>query len=115
MSTHIRIPLEVHAVQWFKNGDHPDDNIMRPFVKEDGTEELPTEPREGAIVRYYRHPGVPDNAPCPDCGDLAHNHGFLEDGSYGYSVCPSNWVVTYPDGIRSVWTNPAFIKNFRPL
>jgi hypothetical protein len=48
-------PVIIEAAQWHKNGDHPEDNVMRPF---EDTGRIPTEPREGAVVRYFRHPGV---------------------------------------------------------
>lgn len=42
-------PIVVQADRWFKNGDHPQDDVFRPF---EDTGLLPLAPREGGVVRY---------------------------------------------------------------
>lgn len=44
-------PVVIEAVQWFKNGDHPEDGNQR-FVSGEFAGEL----YEGKVVRYYRNP-----------------------------------------------------------
>ena len=45
-----KLPVEIEAIQWFKNGDHPDDDC--------GTFDAGNGPfkGEGKVVRYYRRP-----------------------------------------------------------
>lgn len=46
-------PVVIEAAQWFKNGDHPEDE-RREFIGSNGQPFL----GEGSIVRYFRHPAV---------------------------------------------------------
>lgn len=83
-------PVVIEATRWFKNGDHPKDYVMREF--EDGTG--PKEPREGAVVRYYRHPRVPGTDFCAYCNRMFHDHGWIDTLEGGHIVCPGDWVIT---------------------
>ena len=82
--------IEVEAHQWFKNGDHPDDDCFRPY---EDTGETPVTPREGAIVRYYRHPKLDGQDACKHCGIIMHNHGWIDTLEDGHVVCPSDWII----------------------
>ena len=84
-------PTVIEAFQWFKNGDHPEDNCMRPF---EDTGLVPDEPREGAVVRYFRHPDVPGITICEFCGLTMHEHGWIDTIQGGHTVCPGDWVIT---------------------
>lgn len=93
-------PVVIEATQWFKNGDHPEDDVMRPF---EDTGNLPTEPREGKVVRYYRHPGVSGDSPCISsipCGSTMHYHGWIDTAEGGHNVCPRDWIITGVKGER---------------
>lgn len=68
-------PIVVEATQWFKNGDHPQDNIFRPF---EDTGKIPIEPREGEVVRYYRTPELDGQNNCEKCGNIMHLHGWID-------------------------------------
>ena len=70
----------IEATQWFKNGDHPFDDMPS------------TESREGRIVRYFRHPGISGDKICEDCGKVTNKHGFL-DNEYQEKVCPGNYII----------------------
>ena len=94
MGLYRKKPIIITATQWFKNGDHPDDDVMRAF---EDTGLVPSEPREGKIVRYYRHPSVPGQFPCKECGKTMHNHGWIDTLEGGHNVCPSDWIIT---GVR---------------
>src|SRR5882762_483789 len=85
-------PLE--ATQWFKNGDHPKDDVWRVF---EDTGKKPTAPREGAIVRYFRSPAVSGDSICSKCGLMMHVHGYLDYGSCGVIVHPGDYIVTDGD------------------
>ena len=89
-------PVIVDAVQWFKNGDHPKDDCFRPF---EDTSEIPTEPREGKVVRYYRHPnplhsGVGGDTVCKHCNTIMYVHGWIDTLEGGHIVCPGDWIIT---------------------
>jgi hypothetical protein len=75
---------------WDKNGDHPDDDVWRPF---EDTGKVPIEPREGKIVRYFRHPTINGQTKCSRCGQIMHNHGWIDNGSDGIIVCPGDIIV----------------------
>ena len=70
-------PVVIEATQWFKNGDHPLDRCDK------STDAAPRD-IEGQVVRYYRHPDVPGESLCEQCGKPHHVHGWtdtLEQGS----------------------------------
>lgn len=94
------------ATQWFKNGDHPLDDCYRPF---EDTGEIPAEPREGKIVRYFRHPNIPDNDICTFCGRKMHDHGWIDE-IINHTVCPGDWVVTTDKG-KHYPINPHVFKD----
>lgn len=69
---------------WEKNGDHPNDGNAD---------------REGAVVRYYRVPSGPDE--CQVCGALMHDHGWIDCGGEGITVCPGDTVLCDTMGNRA--------------
>ena len=83
-------PVVIDATQWFKNGDHPCDQVdrMRPAIDE----------CEGLIVRYYRHPAFSGRGICPHCGYTMHEHGWLDTSGNGQNVCPGDWIITSAKG-----------------
>ncbi|KKN53612.1 hypothetical protein LCGC14_0600430 [marine sediment metagenome] len=91
MTKYRKKPVVVEVSQWFKNGDHPEDNCLRPF---EDTGKMPTEPREGEIVRYYRTPDLDGQDECKKCGDIMHNHGWIDTLEGGHIVCPADWIIT---------------------
>ena len=81
-------PVVIEAHQWFKNGDHPEDNI--PLL---GTYEGPAD-LEGRLVRYYRRPECDGENPCKHCGVRMHEHGWIDTLEAGHNVCPGDWIIT---------------------
>lgn len=86
----LKNPVEVEATQWFKNGDHPQDetrqcyalDTLKPFLS------------EGKVVRYYRRPDVKGPTECNDCGRIMHEHGWIDvPREDGYTVCPGDWII----------------------
>ena len=71
-------PVVVDAVQWFKNGDHPEDG--------------PSE-QEGKVVRYYRNPIGDGNEFCRHCNNPIHIHGWVDTLEGGHIVCPGDWII----------------------
>ena len=84
-------PEAVEASQWFRNGDHPKDDPFRAF---EDTGKLPTEMREGNVVRYFRHPKIPGDSICEKCAHVFNLHGFIDNPDVGQVVCPGDWVIT---------------------
>lgn len=99
MSKFRKKPVVIEATQWFKNGDHPDDQI-RTVVPVPGDGE--PHPSEGKVVRYFRRPDVPGTAPCRNAGcvDVMHNHGWIDTPEGGHIVCPGDWIITGVKGER---------------
>ncbi len=71
-------PVVIEAVQWFKNGDHPEDEYVH---------------LEGKLVRYFRRPDVPDESICSECGKIFHDHGWIDTLEDGHRVCPGDWII----------------------
>ena len=83
MQTFRKKPVEIRAVQWFKNGDHPDDHP-------DGRD-----PEwEGMAVRYFRRPDVSGKDVCAQCSQGMHDHGWIDTLEGGHTVCPGDWIIT---------------------
>jgi hypothetical protein len=83
-------------VVWWKNGDHPNDDVYRPF---EDTGKIPTEPREGKVVRYFRHPQISGDSICVNCERKMNDHGWIDTGEYdtgeyGIKVCPGDYIKT---------------------
>jgi hypothetical protein len=104
-------PVVIEATQWHKNGDHPMDDVMRPF---EDTGKIPTEPREGAVVRYYRHPSVPGESLCEQCGNPHHIHGWIDTLEQGHRVCPGDWIITGVKGEQYPCKPDIFEQTYEP-
>ena len=90
-------PVVVAAHQWFKNGDHPQDETRTIVpVPGDGN----SFQSEGKVVSYYRHPDVPAIKPCEQCGKPHHVHGWIDTLEQGHRVCPGDWIITGVKGER---------------
>ncbi len=93
-------PVVIDATQWFKNGDHHLDysKIHHGFengeLREFSPEERKKEKWEGDIVRYYRDPDVRGQSKCKHCGDIMHNHGWIDTLEGGHVVCPGDYIIT---------------------
>jgi hypothetical protein len=100
-------PVVIEATPWFKNGDHPDDRQGR---------EVTFDPllHEGAVVRYYRHPGVPGDSACEQCGLSHHNHGWIDTLEQGHRVCPGDWIITGVKGERYPCKPDIFVATYEP-
>jgi hypothetical protein len=62
-------PIEVEAVQWFENGDHPD-------------------------VGHYRRGASDDKYRCGQCKRPFRDHGWIGTFVGGRRVCPGDWIIT---------------------
>ena len=83
---------------------------MRPF---EDTGRIPDAPREGAVVRYYRHPGVVGETNCR-CGFIMHVHGWIDTLEGGHTVCPGDWIITGVKGERYPCKPDIFEATYEP-
>ena len=105
-------PVVVEATQWFKNGDHPqDESIPLPPLVGD-TELFYT---EGKIVRYFRRPDVSGNSLCRECGKTMHVHGWIDTKEGGHIVCPGDWIITGVQGERYPCKPDIFAATYEPV
>ena len=86
-------PIVIEATQWFKSGDHPEDN-REEFKGSDGQPFL----GEGKVVRYYRRPELDGQYPCQYCSKIMHVHGWIDTPEGGHNVCPGDWIITGVEG-----------------
>ena len=90
MAKYRKKPVVIEAVQWFKNGDHPEDNCI-PIQPSEGDQELFYS--EGKIVRYFRRPDVPGDTVCQKCPATMRYHGWVDTLEGGHIVCPGDWII----------------------
>ena len=98
MPKYRKKPVIIEATQWFKNGDHPEDNCHvvkgHPYPLQDDFMS------EGKVVRYFRRPDVSGTSLCSECGKSFHVHGWIDTLEDGHRVCPGDWIITGIKGER---------------
>lgn len=104
-------PVTISAVQWFKNGDHPEDDVFRP---DKATGMVPAAPQEGAVVKYFRNPETDEDA-CKYCGCVIRSHGYIKTLEGGHIVCPGDWIVTGVQGERYPVKPDIFAQTYEPV
>lgn len=103
-------PVVIEAVQWFKSGDHPQDD--REWFQVKGEEPFLG---EGKIVRYYRTPKLDGQNKCQRCDDIMHNHGWIDTLEGGHIVCPSDWIITGVQGELYPCKPDIFEETYEPV
>lgn len=100
MPKYRKKPVVVEAVQWWKNGDHPNDYDQVHLGLEGVTSGVARKARgwEGDVVRYFRRPDVPGAQPCKHCTQVMHVHGWIDTLEGGHIVCPGDWIITGVNG-----------------
>lgn len=96
-------PEPRRAVRWLRNGDHPGDNVGQQEL--DPVTGEPWTRQEGAVVRWYRRPDRPGSEPHrgrDGCWKPWRDHGWIDQGAAGLTVCPGMLVVDEPDGTHTV-------------
>ncbi len=102
-------PVEIEATQWFKSGDHPDDDRETydagngPFLG------------EGKVVRYYRTPQLDGLHECKHCAVIMHDHGWIDTLEGGHIVCPGDWIITGIAGERYPCKPNIFDATYDPV
>lgn len=108
MAQYRKKPVVIEASQWFKNGDHPEDN-SKLIDGPDGAFL-----GEGAVVRYYRHPNDDGNRQCEKCGNDMHWHGWIYTLEGGHIVCPNDFIITGVAGERYPCKPDIFELTYEP-
>lgn len=99
-------PLVIEAIQWLKNGDHPQDHAEWTDGFENGelVEFSPEHQQhmswEGQVVRYYRNPEDDGARTCAACRRIMHDHGWIDTAEGGHIVCPGDYIITGVQGER---------------
>jgi hypothetical protein len=96
-------PVVIEATQWFKNGDHPEDHAPIGLKAPTSIDREKYEEYlgfEGKVVRYYRTPALDGQGKCKYCGDIMHNHGWIDTVEGGHIVCPGDYIITGVQGER---------------
>src|SRR5260221_224610 len=101
-------PVVIEATQWFKNGDHPQDNCGT-FDAGDGPFQ-----GEGHVVRYFRHPEVGGERLCQHCQIRMHEHGWIDTLEGGHIVCPGDWIITGVKGEFYPIKDDIFRETYEP-
>lgn len=102
-------PTLTEATQWFKNGDHPQDET-KSVEKAGGSPGL----TEGKVVRYFRSLNIPGGRFCPECGSVMQKHGILDGLNGEETVCPGDYIVTNLKGKFYRLPSADFEAQFEP-
>lgn len=84
-------PVVIEATQWFKNGDHPEDDCCYLHHSEVNPNGFLS---EGKVVRFFRRPDVSGDSLCSECNRPFHIHGWIDTKEDGHRVCPGDWIIT---------------------
>jgi hypothetical protein len=94
MAKYMKKPVMVDAIQWFKNGDHPDDDCHIVYPNPKSMTQFEPFKSEGKIVRHYRSPDNDDFKACSICNHKYYEHGWIDTLEGGHIVCPGDWIIT---------------------
>lgn len=107
-------PVVIDAHQWFKNGDHPEDD-SHPITSSDSLGPINQFLSEGKIVRRYRRPDVDGQRACEHCGEKMDDHGWIDTLEAGHNVCPGDWIITGVAGERYPCKPDIFVETYDPV
>jgi len=82
-------PILTEATQWFKNGDHPQDQSV-PIERPGNSPSL----SEGKVVQHFHSLKIPGSRFCSDCGNIMEKHGILNGINGDETICPGDYIVT---------------------
>ena len=112
-------PVVIEATQWFKNGDHPQDDctMITPPEKYRGEPGFSMEPfpSEGKVVRFFRRPDVKGDAVCAQCEEIMHSHGWVDTLEGGHIVCVGDWIITGVKGENYPCKPDIFEHTYEPV
>ena len=99
----------LEATQWFKNGDHPQDQSLE--IERPGSSPGLT---EGKVVKHFRSLNIPGGRFCAQCGNVMEEHGLLDGLNGEETVCPGDYIVTDQKGNYYVLKSVDFEAKFEP-
>jgi hypothetical protein len=110
-------PVVIEATQWFKNGDHPEDDcrMIQPALSHKGDGENQPFLSEGKVVRYYRRPNDDGQRHCQHCGIIMHLHGWIDTKEGGHIICPGDYIITGVQGERYPCKPDIFVTTYEPV
>lgn len=108
-------PVVIEAVQWMKNGDHPQDHSFSYNGKPDYDPMSERLEKEGEVVRYYRTPLMDGKNACKHCYVAMHLHGWIDTLEGGHIVCPGDWIITGVNGENYPCKPDIFKKTYEPV
>lgn len=102
----------LEAIQWFRNGDHPNDRSTQ--ISPGGSS---TSLSEGRVVGFFRQQHVPGDRICAECGTIMHKHGLLKpDNAVNGEelIHPGDYILTDSKGRYYRRSAKDFEANFEP-
>ena len=103
-------PIVIDAHQWFKNGDHPQDE-SKMITAGNGIPFL----SEGLVVRRFRHPSISGEVVCGKCENTMHVHGWIDTLEDGHNVCPGDWIIKGIKGEIYPCKPDIFVATYEPI
>lgn len=81
-----------HATRWFADGDHPAVGLFRFPPVDPGTGEVSASD-DAILMGQMPHSVVPERFRRDDCEHLMRDHGYIDLGTTGHTVCPGDWIT----------------------
>lgn len=110
MGYYRKKPVVIEAMQWFKNGDHPEDDCKVLARSVDGVIL-----GEGSVVRYYRTPSLDGTEDCQLCDRPMHLHGWIDTLEGGHIVCPGDYIIKGVQGEFYPCKPDIFYQTYEPV
>ena len=106
MENYRKKPVGIEAEQWFKV----------TYDREAGhgitTEDMPI---YHLGVGFYRTPEMTGKDKCKHCGEIMHNHGWIDTKEGGHIVCPGDWIITGVQGENYPCKPDIFEQTYEPV
>lgn len=100
-------PVVIEAHQWFKNGDHPEDECY--YIDDKSPDRFLS---EGKVVRRHC---INSDHKCEHCGRIMQEHGWIDTLESGHTVCPGDWIITGVKGERYPCKPDIFEATYEPV
>lgn len=107
-------PVVIEATQWFKNGDHPQDDCYMVHPDPMSTTQFEPFLSEGKVVRRFRRPDQDPGRECEKCKEWMEDHGWIDTFEGGHIVCPKDWIITGVQGERYPCKPDIFAATYEP-
>lgn len=81
------------STQWWKDGDHADVGLFRHPPVDPTTGEVSASD-DAILLGQVRHCDTPQPFRRESCEYVMHDHGWMDFGDSGRTVCPGDYVET---------------------